>query len=96
MPHSFLATNNNPYKNSPNRNLLTRINAVKGEMLRSLLNIERAFPVARMNIKQHPRSATSIVLARHRVRMYKKKSKELTNKLNRLYLQLRRNQNARR
>jgi hypothetical protein len=80
--------------NSPTRNLLTRINAVKGKMLRNLLNIDRSFPVAAMNIKNHPHSATSIVLARHRVRMYKKRSKNLTNELNRLRLQLRRRQNA--
>ena len=31
--HSFLSTNNNPYKNSPNKNLLTLINRKKGAML---------------------------------------------------------------
>lgn len=95
MPnHSFLATNNDPYKTSLNRNLLTKINLVKGKMLRSLLNINRVFPVAAMNIKKHPNAATSIVLARHRVRMYKAKHKELNNELNRLRRNLRRRQNA--
>ena len=94
MPHSFLATNNNPYKNSPNRNLLTRINRLKGKMLENLFNYERTLPVARLNIKKYPHAATSVVIARNRVRQFKAKSKELKNELNRLRLNLRRRQNA--
>jgi len=89
------ATNNNPYKNDPNRNLLTRINRLKGKMLENLFNYERTLPVARLNIKKYPHAATSVVIARNRVRQFKAKSKELTNELNRLRLELRRKQNAR-
>lgn len=77
------------------KNILNRIERIKAKMLENLFNYERTLPVARLNIKKYPHAATSVVIARNRVRQFKAKSKELTNQLNHLRLELRRKQNAR-
>jgi len=76
------------------KNILNRIERIKAKMLENLFNYERTLPVARLNMKKYPHAATSVVIARNRVRQFKAKSKELTNELNRLRLELRRKQNA--
>jgi len=77
------------------KNILNRIERIKAKMLENLFNYERTLPVARLNIKKYPHAATSVVIARNRVRQFKAKSKELNNELSRLRLELRRKQNAR-
>jgi len=79
---------------SMTKNILNRIDRIKAMMLENLDNYDRTLPVARMNMKKHPNAATSIVIARNRVRRFATKSKELENELNRLRLQLRRKQNS--